>query len=72
MGFLPQTPAQYESGEPATTIGPIRSGRIAAVIMVCQPAGQLAMTIGLLSASGWRRATSSINAASAWQTSSIV
>ena len=28
----------------------MRSGRIAAVIMVCQPAWQLAMTIGLLSA----------------------
>src|SRR5271157_5581057 len=46
MGFLPRTPAQYDSGEPATTIGPMRSGRIAAVIMVCQPAWQLGMTTG--------------------------
>ena len=49
----------------------MRSELIAAVIMVCQPAWQLAMTMGLLSASGWRRATSSIKAASARQTSSI-
>ena len=28
-------------------MGPIRSGRIAAVIIVCQPAWQLAITIGL-------------------------
>jgi hypothetical protein len=46
-------------------IGPVRSGRTAAIIMVCQPAWQLAMTIGLPSASGWRWATSSMNVPSA-------
>ena len=40
--------------------------------MICQPAWQLAMTIGLPSASGWRLATSSRKTASARQTSSIV
>ena len=39
---------------PASMITPASSGRIAAVIMICQPAWQLAMTIGLPSASGWR------------------
>ena len=39
-------------GDPTTTIGPIGSGRIDAIISVCQPAWQLAMTIGLLSAAG--------------------
>ena len=40
--------------------------------MICQPAWQLAMTIGLPSASGCRAATSSMKIASARQTSSIV
>ena len=35
-------------------IGPARSGQIAAVIMICQPAWQLAMMMGLPSASGCR------------------
>ena len=47
---------------PASMIGPARSGRIAAVIMICQPAWQLAMMIGLPSASGWRLATSAMKA----------
>ena len=42
------------AASPRRRIGPMRSGRIAAVIMVCQPAWQLAMTIGLPSASGCR------------------
>ena len=45
---------------------------IAAIIMICQPAWQLATITGLPSASGWRAATSSTKAASARQTSSIV
>ena len=53
-------------------IGPVRSGLVAAIIMICQPAWQLAMIIGLPSASGWRAATSSTKIASARQTSSIV
>ena len=57
---------------PASMITPASSGRIAAVIIICQPAWQLAMTIGLPSASGWRFATSSRKTASARQTSSIV
>ena len=57
---------------PASMIRPASSGRIAAVIMICQPAWQLAMMIGLPSASGWRFATSSMKIASARHTSSMV
>ena len=54
-------------------IGPVRGrDRIAAIIMICQPAWQLPMITGLPSASGWRAATSSTKTASARQTSSIV
>jgi hypothetical protein len=38
LGYLPRTPAQYESGEQAVMIGPNNSGRRAASIMIAQPA----------------------------------
>jgi hypothetical protein len=69
---LPRTPAQYDSGEPASSSGPASSGRVAAMIAVCQPAWQLAITAGLPSAFGWRSRPSSMNAASAFHTSSVV
>jgi hypothetical protein len=53
-------------------IGPGSSGLIAAIIIICQPAWQLAMTTGLPSAFGCRAMTSSRNAASVRQTSSTV
>ena len=52
MGFLPRTPAQYDKGEPASMIGPVLLGLSAAIIMICQPAWQFAMTTGFPSASG--------------------
>ena len=52
IGFLPRTPAQYESGDPAMISGPNNSGRIAASIITAQPAWQLPMTHGFPSASG--------------------
>ena len=63
-GLRPRRPPD---GRPAdrSTIGPGRSGRMAAMIVVCQPAWQLATTAGLPSASGCRRATSARKAASA-------
>ena len=44
--------ANFESLDPASMIGPGRSGRIAAIIMICQPAWQLPISTGLPSASG--------------------
>ncbi|KAG1477967.1 hypothetical protein G6F54_014028 [Rhizopus delemar] len=53
-------------------MGPNSSGRMAAVIMICQPAWQLATTTGLPSASGCRAMISSRKRASAIITSSTV
>ena len=62
----------YRTCEPASMIGPVRSGLSAAIIMTCQPAWQLPITTGLPSASGWSAATLAMKAASAAQTSSTV
>ena len=59
-GILPRTPAQYERGDPATMIGPNNSGRIAASIMIAQPAWQFPITQGLPFASGYCAATFSM------------
>ena len=72
MGFMPRQPAQYDSGAPATIMGPNSSGRMAAVIMICQPAWQLPTTTGLPSDSGCRAMISSRKRASARITSSTV
>src|SRR5262249_60944230 len=50
IGYLPCTPPQYDSGDPATMIGPNNSGRMAASITTAQPAWQLPITHGLPSA----------------------
>ena len=70
--ILPRTPAQYDSGEPATIIGPNNSGRTDARIIIAQPAWQFPITQGLPSASGWSEMTFSTNAASATPISSMV
>ncbi|CFE03362.1 Uncharacterised protein [Bordetella pertussis] len=72
MGFMSRQPAQYDSGAPATMMGPNSSGRIAAVIMICQPAWQLPTTTGRPSACGCRAMISSRKRASARITSSTV
>jgi len=46
------SPAQYDSGAPATMMGPNSSGQTAAVMRICQPAWQLPMTAGLPRLSG--------------------
>src|SRR5262249_7380220 len=72
MGFLPWTPAQYDSGEPAMMMGPNSSGRMAASIITAHPAWQLPITQGFPSASGWSAATFSRKIASARAISSMV
>jgi len=69
---MPRQPAQYDSGAPAMMMGPNSSGRTAAVIMICQPAWQLATTTGLPSASGCSAMIFSRKCASAIITSSTV
>ena len=66
------SPAQYDSGAPATMMGPNSSGQTAAVMRICQPAWQLPMTAGLPRLSGCSSATLRTNWASARITSSTV
>jgi len=69
--LAPTSPPQGSIGAPLSTIGPVRSGLVAASSSVAQPPWQLPMTQGLGAAGCWR-VTSRTNSASARVTSAIV